>query len=66
MDNALTRAGLSFDRSKGGMAHLSCCVAVVSSVVCMDNALNARISNYYYFQHAHFIPIVGVGKRGEY
>ena len=20
----------------------------------------------YYFQHAHFIPIVGVGKRGEY
>ena len=19
-----------------------------------------------YFQHAHFIPIVGVGKRGEY
>ena len=25
-----------------------------------------RYSRRRYFQHAHFIPIVGVGKRGEY
>ena len=25
-----------------------------------------HIRTYRYFQHAHFIPIVGVGKRGEY
>ena len=25
-----------------------------------------NIKYYYYFQYAHFIPIVGVGKRGEY
>ena len=24
------------------------------------------VSHSRYFQHAHFIPIVGVGKRGEY
>ena len=24
------------------------------------------LPNRRYFQHAHFIPIVGVGKRGEY
>ena len=28
---------------------------------------NLYILKYFrYFQHAHFIPIVGVGKRGEY
>ena len=28
------------------------------------DAINGNVSMY--FQHAHFIPIVGVGKRGEY
>ena len=31
------------------------------SVCSISNSLHHR-----YFQHAHFIPIVGVGKRGEY
>ena len=30
------------------------------------NALNVRNNNNNNFQHAHFIPIVGVGKRGAY
>ena len=30
----------------------------------MCNLINIDIRRY--FQHAHFIPIVGVGKRGEY
>ena len=30
----------------------------------LQQALETDI--YSYFQHAHFIPIVGVGKRGEY
>ena len=25
-----------------------------------------QLQHYWYFQNAHFIPIVGVGKRGEY
>ena len=31
-------------------------------------AVRDEVGVYYrrYFQHAHFIPIVGVGKRGEY
>ena len=28
--------------------------------------MNVRSGGTRYFQHAHFIPIVGVGKRGEY
>ena len=32
-----------------------------SATVISSNTMHRR-----YFQHAHFIPIVGVGKRGEY
>ena len=36
-----------------------------SSAICDDHTyIHAYIRRY--FQHAHFIPIVGVGKRGEY
>ena len=37
-------------------------VREVKSDVKSDYVLRVRR----YFQHAHFIPIVGVGKRGEY
>ena len=31
-----------------------------------NNALNVRNNNNNNFQHAHLIPLVGVGKRGAY
>ena len=39
---------------------------VISISVQYNGGLLPDIIHRRYFQHAHFIPIVGVGKRGEY
>ena len=41
------------------------CVCVVISFI-LDVRFVDVPSGVRYFQHAHFTPIVGVGKRGEY
>ena len=35
-------------------------------IKCPCRCIRGKYKPYGYFQHAHFIPIVGVGKRGEY
>ena len=37
-----------------------------SAVYCLYNTVQSIVRTRRYFQHAHFIPIVGVGKRGAF
>ena len=48
-------------QSKGPQQTVECSAAAVVSIKLLSTWVHCR-----YFQHAHFIPIVGVGKRGEF
>ena len=45
---------------------LPCDLEVIYSQLVFKTGYNTTQCIRRYFQHAHFIPIVGVGKRGEY
>ena len=45
---------------------LSFIVTILPVATLEDLPTSSYGSRRRYFQHAHFIPIVGVGKRGEY
>ena len=44
----------------------SCSAAAAVRSPCRFARCCLKLSDRRYFQHAHFIPLVGVGKRGEY
>ena len=39
---------------------------LIDHCTCSNFRNGPAMTSYRYFQHANFIPIVGVGKRGEY
>ena len=49
-----------------GALLLSHAESVSKTLPFADGMVNRFSRLLWYFQHAHFIPIVGVGKRGEY
>ena len=52
-------------RFLGNVSGSYCCMHTESGVLCI-HAYRYILLYTRYFQHAHSIPIVGVGKRGEY